>query len=92
MGSVDLLLREIALLRYLIPDTLITAGQPTQDSKLGFADPEGSKEAIRVGANLLFVDLTPDIRKESFAITQNRFLPRLEEIDKLLIEIGLERE
>jgi biotin synthase len=92
MGSVELLLREIALVRYIIPDVLITAGQPTQDSKLGFADPEGSKDAINVGANLLFVDLTPDTRKDSFAITQNRFLPRLEEIDRLLIGIGLERE
>jgi len=92
MGPVDLLLREIALVRYLIPDSLITAGQPTQDSKLGFADPDGSRDAINTGANLLFVDLTPDTRKESFAITQNRFLPRLEEIDRLLIDIGLERE
>jgi len=92
MGSVDLLLKEIALLRALIPDTLITAGQPSRDSKLGFADPKGTTDALEAGANLLFVDLTPNSKKDDFAITQNRFLPRLEEIDKLLIGMGLERE
>jgi len=92
MGSVDLLLKEIALLRKMIPDTLITAGQPSQDSKLGFADPKGTRDAIDAGANLLFIDLTPAQKKENFAVTQNRFLPRLEEIDRLLVNIGLERE
>lgn len=92
MGPVGLLLKEIALLRILIPDVLITAGQPSQDSKLGFADPKGTRDAISAGANLLFVDLTPEHRKDAFAITQNRFLHRMEEIDKMLVEIGLERE
>jgi biotin synthase len=92
MGSVETLLREIALLRIALPDALITAGQPAQGSKLGFADPEGTKAAIAAGANLLFVDLTPKERREDFAITAQRILPRLEAIDTLLEEVGLRRE
>lgn len=91
MGSVERLLKEIALLRIALPDALITAGQPTQDSKLGFADPQGAKDAIAAGANLLFVDLTPKERRETFAITSKRILPRLDKIDKLLVDLGLER-
>ena len=92
MGSVDLLLREIALVRYLLPDALITAGQPTQGSSRGFADPQGTRDALRAGANLLFVDLTPKPRKDDFAITQNRYLPRLAEIEQVLTDCGLRRE
>lgn len=92
MGSVELLLREIALVRLALPQALITAGQPRQGSDLGFADPEGTKEALAAGANLLFVDLTPRDRREDFAITPRRILPRLEEIDALLAELGLRRE
>lgn len=91
-GSVEMLLREIALTRILIPDSLITAGQPTQNSKLGFSDPQGAKDALDAGANLLFVDLTPKKRREDFAITPQRILPRLESIDELLAEKELERE
>ncbi|MFO7848710.1 MAG: radical SAM protein [Spirochaetia bacterium] len=92
MGSVELLLKEIALVRTALPSTLITAGQPTQGSTLGFADPQGTKDAISAGANLLFVDLTPKERREDFAITSHRILPRIESIDRLLEELGLERE
>lgn len=92
MGSVDLLLREIALLRLHLPEVLITAGQPRQDSSLGFADPEGTKDALQAGGNLLFVDLTPRDRQEDFAITPQRVLPRLEAIDRVLAELELVRE
>jgi biotin synthase len=92
MGSVELLLREISLVRLELPDTLITAGQPTQGSQLGFSDPEGTKNAIAAGANLLFVDLTPKERREDFAITPQRILPRLEAIDSQLAELGLQWE
>lgn len=91
MGSVDLLLREITLVRHLLPDALITAGQPTQGSSRGFADPQGTRDALRAGANLLFVDLTPKPRKDAFAITQNRYLPRLAEIEQVLADCGLHR-
>ncbi|MFA7566134.1 MAG: radical SAM protein [Alkalispirochaeta sp.] len=92
MGSVERLLKEIALLRIILPDTLITAGQPSQDSKLGFADPQGTRDALAAGANLLFVDLTPKEQRDNFAITSNRILPRLEGIDKLLDGVNLVRE
>ncbi|MFP4619427.1 MAG: radical SAM protein [Spirochaetaceae bacterium] len=92
MGSVELLLKEIALVRLALPFTLITAGQPTQGSPLGFADPQGTKDAIAAGANLLFIDLTPKERREDFAITSRRVLPRLESIDSILADLELERE
>ncbi len=91
MGSVDRLLREIALLRLLMPEILITAGQPAQDSTLGFADPAGSRAALQAGADLFFVDITPRGVREDFSITPKRILPRLQQIDGTIEPLGLRR-
>jgi biotin synthase len=92
MGDVSLLLREIAILRLLMPRTIITAGQPKQGSKLGFADPEGNRDALGAGANILFVDITPHAMRRDFQITPGRILPGVSHIDTLLEGMGLTRQ
>ncbi len=92
MGDVSFLLREIAILRLLMPRTIITAGQPSQGSKLGFADPEGNRDALAAGANIFFVDITPHAMRRDFQITPGRILPGVARIDELLGEMGLERK
>ncbi|MBN1292180.1 MAG: radical SAM protein [Candidatus Latescibacteria bacterium] len=91
MGNVALTLRELSVLRILLPESIITAGQPTQGSKLGFADPEGNKAALDAGANILFVDVTPFAVRRDFVITPGRILPGVAGIDKLLEGKGLQR-
>ncbi|MHB9027351.1 MAG: biotin synthase BioB [Candidatus Latescibacterota bacterium] len=92
MGNVALLLREVAILRILLPRTIITAGQPKQGSQLGFADPEGNRDALEAGANILFVDITPHAMRRDFQITPGRILPGVSHVDKLLEGMGLERK
>jgi biotin synthase len=91
MGDVVLLLREIAILRIMMPKVIITGGQPTQGSKLGFADPEGNRHALMSGANILFVDITPYAVRRDFQITPGRILPGVSQVDSLLESAGLER-
>lgn len=91
MGDVSLLLREIAILRILMPRTLITAGQPKQGSTLGFADPEGNRAALDTGGNVLFVDITPHAMRKDFQITPGRILPGVSHVDRLLESAGLQR-
>lgn len=91
MGDVGLTLRELSLLRVLMPRTIITAGQPSQGSKLGFADPDGNRAALDAGANILFIDITPLAVRKNFAITPGRMLPGLAPIENLLESMGLEK-
>ncbi len=92
MGDVSLLLREIAILRILMPRAIITAGQPKQGSKLGFADPEGNRDALEAGANILFVDITPHAMRRDFQITPGRILPGVGHVDRLLESVGMKRK
>ncbi len=91
MGNVALTLRELSLIRVLMPRTIITAGQPSQGSKLGFADPDGNRAALEAGANILFIDITPLAIRKNFAITPGRLLPGLAPIENLLESMGLEK-
>lgn len=88
-GNVDLLLRSISILRLLLPKAQITAGQPTQDSKLGFSDRQGNIDAMLHGANKLFVEVTPFALRKEFEITQERKLLELEKINDMLNSINL---
>lgn len=90
-GDVDILLRSISLLRILLPNSQITAGQPTQNSTLGFADKEGNMDAMRHGANKLFVEVTPFALQKDFEITQGRKLLQLQKIDEMLDALKLKR-
>lgn len=90
-GNVDLLLRSISLLRLLLPTSQITAGQPTQDSKEGFADKKGNIEALKHGANKLFVEVTPMAMRGEFEIIEGRKLFQIENIENMIKSVGLER-
>lgn len=88
-GNIELTLRSISLLRLLKPNIKITAAQPNKESSLGFGDPLGNIAALKSGANMLFVELTPFALRKQFNITENRVLPRIEEITNLVKPLGL---
>ncbi len=90
-GNVDILLRSISLLRLLLPKSQITAGQPTQNSKIGFGDEIGNIEAMAHGANKLFVEVTPLALQKDFEITEGRKLLKLEKIDRMINSLDLMR-
>ncbi|MGD6731507.1 MAG: biotin synthase BioB [Pleomorphochaeta sp.] len=88
-GNVDLLLRSISIIRLLLPKAQITAGQPTQDSKLGFSDRQGNIDALLHGANKLFVEVTPFALRKDFEITKDRKLLEFAKIDEMLNSVNL---
>ena len=65
-------LKEIAILRLMMPEIKITAQQPGKNLKNGLADPEGNLDAIHAGANVLFCDLLPEAQAEAFRVVDNR--------------------
>jgi biotin synthase len=71
-GSLEKNLREIAILRLMMPHILITAQQPGEDPKNGLADPQGNLNAIHAGADILFADLLPAAQAEAFRVVDNR--------------------
>jgi biotin synthase len=91
MGDVALTLRVLSIVRILMPNVLITASQPSQGSKLGFSDPEGNKNALDAGSNVIFVDMTPQAVRKEFKVTPGRILPGLVQVDAMLESMDLER-
>ena len=73
-GSRLLMLKEIAILRLMIPGVHITAQQPGEDLSKGLSDPEGNAAAVNAGADVLFWDLLPDPRARSFRVIDSRNL------------------
>ena len=73
-GSRLLMLREIAILRLMIPGVHITAQQPGEDLSKGLSDPEGNTAAVNAGADVLFWDLLPDPQARSFRVIDFREL------------------
>lgn len=71
-GRLELLYKEIAILRLMMPAIRITAQQPGADLKKGLSDPEANDAAIRAGANLLFYDLLPDPLAADFRVIDER--------------------
>lgn len=73
-GRGDLLtnLKEIAILRLMMPDINITAQQPGENIKNGLSDEEGNLNAIHAGANLLFYDLLSDQKAKEFRVIDDR--------------------
>ena len=73
-GSRLLMLREISILRMMIPGVHITAQQPGPDLSKGLSDPEGNAAAVNAGADVLFWDLLPDPQARSFRVIDERDL------------------
>lgn len=66
-GSVELTLFLIALLRLMLPRTLIPA-----TTALGTLDPEGREKGILSGANVLMPNLSPRPVREKYALYDNK--------------------
>lgn len=79
-GSINILYREIALIRLMIPGVDITAQQPGHDLRKGLTDPESNLAAFRAGANVLFCELLdPEVGK-NFGVIDNRNISGTEHI------------
>jgi len=79
-GSIEKNLREISLLRVLLPEVYITAGQPGENLKEGFASPSGNLAALRAGADMMYTDLLPNDLSDVFRVEDNRILLGMEHI------------
>ncbi|MDX9871464.1 MAG: radical SAM protein [Clostridia bacterium] len=82
-GSLELNLKEIAILRLMMPKINITAQQPGENETKGLADEEGNLNALNAGANTLFADLLPDTLAKIFSVVDNRTVLGLEHIRKM---------
>lgn len=89
-GDYFLNLKVISILRLLMPHIDITAQQPGENLKNGFADKEGNKLALNAGANLLFTDIAPEKFAKNFSVIDNRIVLRLRQIEEIASEVGME--
>lgn len=92
-GDIRLNLREISILRLLMPQIDITAQQPGEDLKKGLADREGNQLALAAGANMLFADLLSPEHSTAFRVVDNRITLGLEHMEEMaaLAGMGLRR-
>ena len=79
-GDIYLNLREIAILRIMMPKINITAQQPGKDLTQGLAGEEGNLLALNAGANMLFADFLPDALVGNFSVIDNRVTLGLDHI------------
>ena len=88
-GDITLNLREISILRLMMPSIDITAQQPGHDPTRGLADDEGNLLALGAGANKLFADLLPDALVKNFSVIDNRITLGREHIQKMADAAGM---
>ena len=79
-GDILLNLKEISILRLMLPKLYITAQQPGRDLQKGLADDEGNLLALNAGADMLFADLLPDDLVTKFSVIDNRITLGLDHI------------
>lgn len=82
-GDIFLNLREIAILRLMMPEINITAQQPGRDMTKGLADDEGNLLALEAGANMLFADFLSDALVGNFSVIDNRVTLGLDHIREM---------
>jgi biotin synthase len=87
-GSLETLLKEIALLRIMMPTVKITAQQPGEDASKGLADEQGNLNALHAGANAFFIDMLPQELSDNFHVIDDRILPGLESVKALCALAG----
>ena len=79
-GDILLNLKEISILRLMMPKLFITAQQPGSDLKKGLADEEGNLLALNAGGDMLFADLLPADLITNFTVIDNRIILGLDHI------------
>lgn len=82
-GSIETAIKEISILRIMMPSVNITAQQPGEDVKNGLADVQGNLNALSAGANVLFVDMLPKTLVKDFNVINNRMIEGIENVNKL---------
>ncbi len=82
-GSLEIILKEISILRLMLPEVNITAQQPGEEIKNGFGDIDGNLNALKAGANMLFTDLLPVALAGEFKVIDNRNVEGIERIVEL---------
>ncbi len=82
-------LREITLLRLMLPECDITAQQPGDDPREGLGSPQGNLDALLHGANLLFLDLLPTALSRDFSVVDERLLGGMEQIKATAEKAGM---
>ena len=82
-GSLETTLKEIAILRLIMPEVHITAQQPGKDPKNGLADVEGNLVALSSGADMLFVDMLPSALRKEFNVISDRMIEGMDKVRNL---------
>lgn len=89
-GSLELIWKEISILRLMMPRVNITAQQPGPDLSQGLASAVGNLAALNAGANFLYADLLPAARAADFHVIDNRIIPGLDHIADMARRSGME--
>ena len=90
-GAADrwLMLKELSVLRLMMPQIRITAQQPGDDLSRGLADLDGNLDAVKAGGNVLFFDLMPSPDAQVFRVIDNRNITGTSHIFALSEKSGL---
>ena len=90
-GSLEIITKEISILRIMMPYINITAQQPGENLANGLADVDGNLNALSAGANSLFVDVLPSAIVNDFNVINNRMLEDIENVEKIVTLSGMNR-
>jgi biotin synthase len=88
-GSVEIMQKVISILRIMLPDVDLTAQQPGKDLSKGLGDYDANRDAIKAGANLLFVDMTPKEEQENFRVIEHRVLNEMKTVERIIESMGM---
>jgi biotin synthase len=88
-GSLEKNLKEISILRIMMPKIRITAQQPGENMANGLADPEGNQNALAAGADMLFADMLPAALVKNFSVIDNRVKLGYEHIKTMAERAGM---
>ena len=88
-GRQELILKEISLVRLMLPNAYITGGQPGKNPADGFASEDGNLAALAAGADLLFADLLPAAKAQDFRVVDHRALFGVDHIQELAKKAGM---
>jgi len=90
-GSLETTIKEISILRIMMPHINITAQQPGENPANGLADVNGNLNALSAGANVLFVDMLPSTIVNDFNVINNRMIEGIENVNRLITLSGMNK-